>query len=797
MALTWALTLIINQFIHLKVHIVLTAVISLVTALIVYFFDLYKKNVITYILLAGIVPVLAFIFWIKKLNPIRFMKDYYNWCMLYDGTEEVYWAPWAYLSIFLVALLGAVLLYIITKKQAAKVILAIAILASLLVLCINRISIDKAVVGISIFYIMTIVVELYGYIYGKKTGRQDRKEGILYLAPICLMLAVFSIWLPSKPEPIKWTFVKDTYNILKERIEIMQTDFNYYFGGGDGQFLLSMSGYSEDGGDLNNGALTLDNKVALKVSGLTTRDIVYLTGSISDEYTGYSWEKRKNSYLQGEQDYLLDYLELFFCMSRQDYRVLEKNRFVKMKAVDITYNNIKTKTFFYPIKSSCLVLDSGKKKLNEESAQVTFKKARGSGTSYKNVYYEMNLEDEEFRAILRHTDTFSYAKAPGIDMDKAQWLQKNTFSRDNVRNVLEIKDAYQTLSERAQLIKENDMALPEELPERVKRLAIDITADYNSKYDKLKAIEDYLLKYKYTLNPKQVPEGEDFVDYFLFESKEGYCTSFATAMAVLGRCIGVPTRYVEGFVVNGKNNSKNNVCEVKNSQAHAWAEAYIEGIGWIPFEATASYYDIRYTKWPESEDSVSTYSSNEPYFSSNYYSNMHKYVYQPYIIGAKASARKNSSGEFVNTVIIIFAVIISLILAVLIYYYIMKYRYKKVYEEADHSKKMYLLFLRILRLLKQEGFLLDQQETILMLAKRVKDRYRYHSVTFRDVAEIFMHYRYAEAEVTNEQLEKVKLYQLGLANMRKEEENRFNLWAEEFIFLIQTDRQLRRRYNNT
>lgn len=110
------------------------------------------------------------------------------------------------------------------------------------------------------------------------------------------------------------------------------------------------------------------------------------------------------------------------------------------------------------------------------------------------------------------------------------------------------------LGSRAEVFYDLYLQLPENLPSRVKELAYELTEGYSHDYDKAKAIERYLSKnYKYTLTPGDVPKGKDFVDYFLFESKEGYCTYYATAMTILLRCVEVPTRYVEGFIVTGSN----------------------------------------------------------------------------------------------------------------------------------------------------------------------------------------------------------------------------------------------------
>jgi len=793
MAITWALELAINQYCTLNIPIIMTAVYSIVSALIVYLFDLYKKNILSYILLVAIIPLAALIFWILKVNPAKCLMDYVNWCMIYNGSEELYQASFANFTIFITALPEMILLYLITKRQTAKLVLGAIIIATLLVLCVNRIDVNKATVGIATFYIVTVIVELCGIIYSKKEGHSDKKEGILYLAPICLLLTILSVSMPSKADPIQWTFVKDMYRNISDQIEIWRTELTYTLGNSSIEFTVSRVGYSDNNGNLNNNEITEDKRTALLLEGLSQGDKVYLTGSISDVYTGSSWEKSRKDYLKDEEDYLLDYEELFFAISRQDLEVLQNNRFVQSRSIKINYHNIKTKTFFYPLKTSYYDITSSYHKLFDESAQITFKKARGKGTSYRNYYFDMNLQGEAFQKMLNDADSFSYDNAPQINQETAHWLQDNVFYKDKIDSLIDKQNIYQVLGERAKVIEDRDTTLPSELPDRVKQLAMDITADYDTTYEKLKAIEAYLVKYTYTLSPEKAPKGEDFVDYFLFESKEGYCTSFASAMAVLARCIGVPTRYVEGFVVNCDTTTEDRIYEVKNNRAHAWAEAYIEGIGWIPFEATAPYFNTRYTEWADINKNASGNAgvvmpiipqSSQPMNPID----MTKY---------QTNHVKEKINNAVNVIFIFFAVMLSLLLAVIIYYCVLRYRYHKAYQKADSSNKMYLLFLRILQLLKKEGYSLDQQETVLMLSKRVKEHLRYNNVTFREVANIFMRYRYAEKEVTKAQLEQVYDYHLGLSSGLKLGANRLKLWLEEFIFLIQLDRQLKHRYSNT
>lgn len=93
----------------------------------------------------------------------------------------------------------------------------------------------------------------------------------------------------------------------------------------------------------------------------------------------------------------------------------------------------------------------------------------------------------------------------------------------------------------------------------------------------------------YSLNPGPLPEGEDPVSYFLMQSQKGYCVHFASAAVQLLRQMGVPARYVSGYVVRMREFRQNGdsfTASVKDSNAHAWAEIYLEQIGWVPVDVT-------------------------------------------------------------------------------------------------------------------------------------------------------------------------------------------------------------------
>lgn len=103
-------------------------------------------------------------------------------------------------------------------------------------------------------------------------------------------------------------------------------------------------------------------------------------------------------------------------------------------------------------------------------------------------------------------------------------------------------------------------------------------------------IKDYLKsRLSYSLNLDTLPAGEDPVKYFLMQGQKGYCVHFASAAVLLFRAMGIPARYMSGYVIRPnefKPDGDVYRASVKDSAAHAWAEVYLEQIGWIPVDVT-------------------------------------------------------------------------------------------------------------------------------------------------------------------------------------------------------------------
>ena len=123
------------------------------------------------------------------------------------------------------------------------------------------------------------------------------------------------------------------------------------------------------------------------------------------------------------------------------------------------------------------------------------------------------------------------------------------------------------------------------LDPRIAELAKTITAREPTPYDKATTIENYLRsRYTYTLNLTGKP-GNDPLPHFLFETRAGHCEYFASAMAIMLRTLGIPSREVNGFLPGEFNDVAGDYI-VRASDAHSWVEVYFPGDGWITFDPT-------------------------------------------------------------------------------------------------------------------------------------------------------------------------------------------------------------------
>lgn len=137
------------------------------------------------------------------------------------------------------------------------------------------------------------------------------------------------------------------------------------------------------------------------------------------------------------------------------------------------------------------------------------------------------------------------------------------------------------------------LQLPDNITAETYNLVKDVLKDCKNNTEKINKIKNYLLEhYKYSLGVSNVAKDKEFLDYFLFKEKKGYCTYFATASTIFARIAGIPARYVEGFSMDNTVDN-NGVYLVGNNRAHAWTEFLTSPINnsWEILDCTPGYSD--------------------------------------------------------------------------------------------------------------------------------------------------------------------------------------------------------------
>ena len=132
-----------------------------------------------------------------------------------------------------------------------------------------------------------------------------------------------------------------------------------------------------------------------------------------------------------------------------------------------------------------------------------------------------------------------------------------------------------------------DLRLPLDPNPRTKALARELRSTHADDMELVHAVLTMFRQqpFYYTLTPPKL--SDDSVDKFLFDTKRGFCEHYASAFAALARAAGIPARVVTGYQ-GGTLNPYGDYWILRQSDAHAWAEVWIEGRGWVRIDPTAA-----------------------------------------------------------------------------------------------------------------------------------------------------------------------------------------------------------------
>jgi transglutaminase-like putative cysteine protease len=132
--------------------------------------------------------------------------------------------------------------------------------------------------------------------------------------------------------------------------------------------------------------------------------------------------------------------------------------------------------------------------------------------------------------------------------------------------------------------------VPTNISPRVQERAIAWTAGSTDVYTALKSLETHLndtSAFTYSLDNQPVPDNTDIISWLL-QTRQGYCTYYATAMSIMARMLGIPTRMVNGFS-QGVYDAGSGQFVVNGNDAHSWVQAFFPNYGWINFDPTPTF----------------------------------------------------------------------------------------------------------------------------------------------------------------------------------------------------------------
>lgn len=418
-------------------------------------------------------------------------------------------------------------------------------------------------------YIMLWYVEAIRKDWNKRKQR-DKKEYTLFLLPYFLAFMLLLTYLPASAQPYAWTTARMIYGRVYDEVTTWWEKINR---NGIEDFGGTVAGFSEDGRIL--GSFTRQDKKLMTISGdIGLQTNLYLRGKTYDTFDGREWFKTVE---EDKREYPMDTMETIYAIRRFDGKF--QGNYIRAENAMVRYDFFNTQVLFTPLKLAKVKYDN----YLIQGRDFSLEEMNGYGTEYELKYYQLNLDTPKFQELIEAKQTEDEKLWNNVVRSSGTVLKRAYSIEELLQYRQDMKDGYW-----------QQVTLSQELQDYLEQ----VTYECETKYQKLRAIEKELSGYLYNKSPGKMPvrvqSQEDFLEYFLLETKEGYCAHYATAFVLLARAEGLPARYVEGFSVPI---TEEKVMDVYSGRAHAWPEVYFEGVGWIAFEPTPGYSELFYDGW--------------------------------------------------------------------------------------------------------------------------------------------------------------------------------------------------------
>ena len=268
--------------------------------------------------------------------------------------------------------------------------------------------------------------------------------------------------------------------------------------------------------------------------------------------------------------------------------------------------------------------------------------------------------------------------------------------------------------------------------------------------------------YSYSLGAGNHSGENTYLGNFLFDTHKGHCALYATTLTLLLRYYGIPSRYVTGYVVNGRYQSKTDegfVYSIKEKQLHAWVEVYFDDIGWLPFDPTPGIDETDVDTTEKTTEATTAVTTAKTTPAETTVSSDSENTTAPHTESTAAtnSDNSNKSENNVLVTVLLYAVAIIAALALIFAVYNRIRAFLKSVDQKeselfksfseDEAAAACALMLRFtLRLLKLCGITRQNGETPLDFAARSEKLRPVKNIAFTEVMEIFERAEFAVRE---------------------------------------------------
>ena len=353
---------------------------------------------------------------------------------------------------------------------------------------------------------------------------------------------------------------------------------------------------------------------------------------------------------------------------------------------------------------------------------------------------------------------------------------------------------------RAAWIRDVYTQLPEDFPLRVVELAEEITANATSDFERAVMLETFLRQFTYTLSPGHLPVGRDFVDHFLFDLRMGYCTYYASAFVTMARALGLPTRYIEGFIALS---TPGEWTEIRNRQGHAWAEVYFEGFGWHRFDPTppGDTFGAIFAGSGSAHDPTAGFSDFWDVFSDFDFDGRswwdHEYMMEDMegaflnFTGGETGAPSDPTGgdgaiggfnfqDFMGQLMTLSVGLVLLVIGGRTFFIHRQFKPKK---GRSHEEMVIRYFKGITRYLKYFEYDRGSHETSMEFGKRIGKRFGFanEQMFMADIAAIYQKAKFSPHGVTAEDVEIMRRAYITMDYKMRENTHRYRYFVHKYI----------------